>query len=62
VARQAGYSLPVIGAYFGGRDHTTVMHSCDKVARAAADDTRLAQELRDFHATMSISDQPGTSP
>ncbi|HKB04872.1 MAG TPA: helix-turn-helix domain-containing protein [Gemmataceae bacterium] len=56
VARHAGYSLPAIGAYFGGRDHTTVMHSCDKVARAAADDSRLAQELRDFHAAMSVAD------
>jgi chromosomal replication initiator protein len=53
VARQAGYSLPAIGVFFGGRDHTTVMHSCDKVARAAAEDARLAQELRDFHSTMS---------
>jgi chromosomal replication initiator protein len=50
VARQAGFSLPVIGAYFGGRDHTTVMHSCDKVAQAAAEDMQLARELMDLRA------------
>ena len=26
-------SLPEIGRHFGGRDHTTVLHSCAKIAR-----------------------------
>ena len=34
-------SLPRIGEEFGGRDHTTVMHACDRVKRALADDPHL---------------------
>ena len=29
--RQAGVSLPVIGRYFGNRDHTTVLHAVRKI-------------------------------
>lgn len=33
----SGSSLPAIGAQFGGRDHTTVLHACRAVTRLCAD-------------------------
>ncbi len=35
-------SLPKIGEEFGGRDHTTVMHACEKIARDIATNPDLA--------------------
>lgn len=49
VARAAGFSFPQIGAFFG-RDHTTVMHSCARVAELAAADVGLARELGELGA------------
>ena len=34
-------SLNAIGKYFGGRDHTTVMHACDKTTQRIDDDQQL---------------------
>ncbi|MFK4812243.1 chromosomal replication initiator protein DnaA [Devosia sp. ZW T5_3] len=38
-------SLPEIGRRFGGRDHTTVLHSVRKVESMIKDDIELAQEI-----------------
>lgn len=38
-------SFPSIGGYFGGRDHTTAMHACEKVAKLLEHDDELAQEI-----------------
>jgi len=38
-------SLPEIGRRFGGRDHTTVLHSVRKVEKLMADDGDLCQEI-----------------
>jgi chromosomal replication initiator protein len=40
---RTGQSLPAIGAAFGGRDHTTVLHACKRTAARVAVD-RDAQE------------------
>jgi len=38
-------SLPQIGLALGGRDHTTVMHACNKMAEATKTDKLLAAEI-----------------
>jgi chromosomal replication initiator protein len=39
--RLTGLSLEQIGAYFGGRDHSTVLHACRKVESALGEDAVL---------------------
>lgn len=47
LARQlTGLSLSAIGAHFGGRDHSTVLHACQKVEQALERDEVLASTLR----------------
>ncbi|HEX4158739.1 MAG TPA: chromosomal replication initiator protein DnaA [Rhizomicrobium sp.] len=38
-------SLPEIGRRFGGRDHTTVLHACRRIAALCAEDPTFAQEI-----------------
>lgn len=38
-------SFPTIGQKIGGRDHTTVIHSCDKIKRDLKSNSALNQEL-----------------
>lgn len=40
-----GVSYPSIGEKLGGRDHTTVIHSCDKIRTALTRDNALRQEV-----------------
>ncbi len=42
---EANFSLPQIGAALGGRDHTTVMYGCDKIADLIERDDRLRRQL-----------------
>jgi len=39
-------SLPKIGEVVGGKDHTTVLYSCDKIGSLRNTDPNLSQTLR----------------
>ena len=41
-------SFPTIGEKMGGRDHTTVIHSCDKVRKELTDDRQLEQQIEEI--------------
>jgi chromosomal replication initiator protein len=46
-------SLEQIGAYFGGRDHSTVLHACRKVERALTSNAVLSGAVRQLHADLA---------
>lgn len=41
-------SLPRIGEEFGGRDHTTVIHACEKIAKDLESDASLRQMIQEL--------------
>ena len=43
-------SYPSIGEKLGGRDHTTVIHSCEKIKEEIKSNTSLEQELDHIRA------------
>lgn len=47
------HSLPEIGEEFGGRDHTTVLHACRKVAELRESDPKLEEEYRILFRTLT---------
>ncbi|GAB4370687.1 MAG: chromosomal replication initiator protein DnaA [Elainellaceae cyanobacterium] len=55
-------SLPKIGEVFGGKDHTTVMYSCEKITQQKENDPDLARELRQLSDRISLSSQAQNQP
>jgi chromosomal replication initiator protein len=51
-------SLEEIGAYFGGRDHSTVLHACRKIEAALDHDLALGGAVRQLHADLGGVEKP----
>ena len=47
------HSLPEIGDAFGGRDHTTVLHACRKVAELRASSADISEDYRNLSRLLS---------
>jgi len=45
VREETEASYPAIGALFGGRDHTTILHGCDKIGRLVEQDAKLRRDI-----------------
>lgn len=48
-------SLPEIGRFLGGRDHTTILHGCRKIAALLArNDERTVKAISDLRAVLGV--------
>ena len=47
-------SYPSIGQKLGGRDHTTVIHSCEKIKNELKNDQSLADEISQIRNILTV--------
>jgi chromosomal replication initiator protein len=47
------HSLPEIGSAFGGRDHTTVLHACRKIAELKESDADIREDYKNLLRTLT---------
>jgi chromosomal replication initiator protein len=59
--RHTRYSLGEIGVYFGGRDHTTVMHAVKAVDRHCRDDRDTARQVQHLETQLGGVPSPATA-
>ena len=45
IRKETGASLPQIGAMLGGRDHTTILYGCERIADLIEEDVNLRREV-----------------
>jgi chromosomal replication initiator protein len=48
--RLTGLSLDQIGAFFGGRDHSTVLHACRKLEKVVRDNATVASAVKEIQS------------
>ena len=65
--QEVNYSLPQIGEVLGGRDHTTVMYGCEKIAEMLETDDRFKKTGRrdqrmDLSSTLAIQKTASVYP
>jgi chromosomal replication initiator protein len=51
-----GASLPELGAAFGGRNHTTVLHACKRVAARLSDDRDVAATVHELETVLRAAE------
>lgn len=51
--KRTRFSLEEIGGYFGGRDHTTVMHSVKTIDDRISQDSQIAQQIEQIEQLMN---------
>ena len=47
------HSLPEIGEAFGGRDHTTVIHACEKTKELIRTNLEIEEDYKKLRRTLS---------
>jgi chromosomal replication initiator protein len=55
-------SLPKIGDELGGKDHTTVMYSCDKITQQQTKDAEMAQIVKEISDRIYLIAKEGDAP
>jgi chromosomal replication initiator protein len=55
--RHTRYSLEEIGGYFGGRDHTTVMHAIKTINARRGDDAQLLNDVERLEEQLLVRER-----
>ncbi|NMG20958.1 chromosomal replication initiator protein DnaA [Brasilonema bromeliae] len=59
--QHTGLSFPRIGEEFGGKDHTTVIYSCEKITQLRQTDQNLVKTLRQLSDRINMASRPHKS-
>ncbi|MBU0981070.1 chromosomal replication initiator protein DnaA, partial [Patescibacteria group bacterium] len=54
IRHEINFSYEKIGEDFGGKNHTTVMHSCEKIVRQLKKDQNLLRDVNSIKKEMGL--------